>query len=184
MTTRFWTTNSAYRLVGPAILGILVFSSVPAFSQDGPQSESGMRLAQAVPVQQPESQPIWGVNCTGTLEGLDCRAEQVVQMTGSASVTVGVRPGATKPVMTIVVPSGINLTHGVTLQFGQDQAKRVALRTCDGTGCAAEYAITDAEIAALTGGQSLLVSVQPIQGKPISVQVPATGFATAYAKSK
>ena len=186
----FWTKSCDYGLAGAAALAILVFTGlVPAHSQSGPKPELGMQLAQAeqtqpVPAQAPEPQSIWGVSCDGTLEGLDCRAVQSVQVTETTRVTAAVRmpPGATKPVMMLLVPSGINLTNGVTLQFGQDPAKRVRLQTCDGTGCAAEYAITEGEIAALSKGQPIRVSIEDTKRRPVSVDVPSTGFAAAYAK--
>ena len=164
MTMRSWTVRSAYGLAGPAILGILVFSSVvPALSQGGPRSEFGIWLAQVGQTQSaqaPKPQPIWGVSCNGTLQGLDCSAVQSVQMTGRGRVAVALRitPDTKKPVLKLVVPAGIDLAAGVTLQFGQNVAKRVALQVCDGSGCLAEYAIADAEIAALAEGQPIVVS--------------------------
>jgi invasion protein IalB len=126
------------------------------------------------------------VSCHGTLQGLDCSAVQSVQMTGRGRVAVALRmpPDTKKPVLSLVVPARIDLAAGVSLQFGQNRAKRVALQVCDGSGCLAEYAIADAEIAALAEGQPILVSIQDAQRQSLSVEVPSTGFAVAYAKIK
>jgi invasion protein IalB len=86
--------------------------------------------------------------------------------------------------MLILVPAGIFLPAGVTLQFGQEGSKMVQLQSCDNSGCLAEYAVSDAELAALAKGQTLSVSVQDTNKQPVTVQVPSAGFAAAYAKIK
>ena len=102
--------------------------------------------------------------------------------TGQASVAVRLPADTKKPVMYVLVPMGIYLPAGITLQFGQADAKKVSPRSCNSSGCLAEYAPTDAEIGALSKGQSLTVSVQDVDQKPLTLQVPSTGFAAAYAK--
>jgi len=141
---------------------------------------SSASFAQTAPV------PIWGMNCAGTAAGLDCRAVQSLQMTdsGRASVAVHVPADTKKPVIYVLVPMGIYLPAGVSLQFGQGEAKKVPLRSCDSSGCLAEYAPSDPELGAMAKGQPLMVSVQDGDRKPVTVQVPSTGFAAAYAKIK
>ena len=130
--------------------------------------------------------PIWGVTCAGTSAGLDCRAVQSLPMTntGQATVAVHVASDTKKPTMFVLVPLGIYLPAGLTVQFGQDAARKVALHNCDSTGCLAEIELAEAEIAAMSKGQALTVSVQDTSKQPITVQVPNTGFAAAYAKIK
>lgn len=133
-----------------------------------------------------QSPPIWGVNCTGTPAGLDCRALQNLPMTNSGVATVAVRllPETKKPVLLVLVPLGIHLPAGATVQIGQEEAKRLPLQNCNSTGCLAEYPLADAELAALLKGEAMTISVQDRDKRPISVQVPATGFPAAYAKIK
>lgn len=104
--------------------------------------------------------------------------------TGQLSVAVRLSPETKKPIMLLLLPMGIYLPAGVTVQFGQDAAKKVPLQNCDGTGCLAEYAMTEPEIAAMLKGQGFTISVQDRDKQPVSVQVPATGFPAAYAKIK
>ena len=104
--------------------------------------------------------------------------------TGQLSVVVRVPAETKKPVMLLLVPLGIYLPAGVKVQVGQDAAKTVPLQNCDGTGCLAEYAITEPELAAMLKGQGLTISVQDRDKQPVSVQVPATGFPAAYGKIK
>jgi invasion protein IalB len=172
--------------IGVAVVGFLVFAG-------GTLAQSYDRLAQAqpapaqpAPAQPAQAQPIWGVNCAGTPNGLDCRAIQAMQMTntGVMSLAVRVPPETKKPLLILLLPMGIYLPAGVTVRFGQDAAKTVQLQSCDTTGCLAEYALTEAEIAAMLKGQGLTVSVQSQDKQPVSVQVPATGFSAAYAKIK
>ena len=142
---------------------------------------SGLSLAQT-----PQAQPFWGVSCAGTASGLDCRVIQNVPMTNSGQASVAVRlPLETKkPVMLILVPAGIYLPAGLSVNFGQEPAKQVVLKSCDSSGCLAEHPITDVEIGAMLKGQALTLSVQDANQQPIKVQVPANGFAAAYAKIK
>ena len=147
---------------------------------------SPLAFSNAASAQQGQAEPIWGVNCAGTATGLDCRAIQFARMTntGQLSLAVHMVPETKKPTLLLLLPLAINLPTGVALQFGQGQPKTVSLKNCDPAGCLAEYAITDAELAALIKGEPLTVSVQGPDNAPITVQVPATGFAAAYAKIK
>ena len=131
-------------------------------------------------------QPIWGVSCSGTSAGLDCRATQSLQMTntGQTSVAVHVSADSKKPTMLVLVPLGVYLPDGVTLQFGQGEVRKVPLHNCDSTGCLAKYNVTDVEIGAMGKGTPVTISVKDVNEQPISVQVPSTGFAAAYAKIK
>ena len=76
------------------------------------------------------SQSMWGVTCAGTVAGLDCRALQSLPMTnsGQASVAVRIPPETKKPTMLILVPLSVYLPAGVSLEFGEGEAKTVALR--------------------------------------------------------
>ena len=120
---------------------------------------------------------------------LDCRAGQSVfiKTTGQRLLSVAVRvPADTKkPVLMLQVPLGVYLPAGASLQIGKDEAKTLPFRGCDRGGCVAEYAITETEIAAMTKGSDLTISVQNQNQQPaFTVTVPVTGFAAAYAKVK
>ena len=177
---RFGIKNSVGS-VAAAVFCMLVFSG-------GTLGQTRDQLAQAqpTPAQPTQAQPIWGVTCAGTASGLDCRAIQSLLMTNTGQLSLAVRvPAETKkPVMLLLVPMGIYLPAGVKVQVGQDAAKTVPLQNCDGTGCLAEYAITEPELAAMLKGQALTISVQDRDKQPVSVQVPATGFPAAYGKIK
>ena len=127
------------------------------------------------------------VSCDDNQGKLDCRAGQSVfiKPTGQRLLSVAVRvPADTKkPVLLLQVPFGVYLPAGASLQIGKAGAKTLPFKGCDRQGCVAEYAITDAEIAAMAKGSDLTISVQNQNRQPaFTVTVPVTGFAAAYAK--
>ncbi|MGH6825778.1 invasion associated locus B family protein [Methyloceanibacter sp.] len=139
--------------------------------------------------QQPAPPPIWVVSCADNRGRLDCRAGQSVFIKNTRqrllSVAVRVPPDTKKPVMMLQVPLGVYLPAGASLQIGQDEAKTLPFKGCDQGGCVAEYAVTEAEIAAMAKGSDLKISVQNQNQQPaFTVTVPVTGFAAAYAKVK
>jgi invasion protein IalB len=100
------------------------------------------------------------------------------------SVAVRVPPDTKKPVLLLQLPFGVYLPAGVSLQFGKDAAKTLPFQSCDQGGCVAEYAITEAEIAAMLKGADLTISAQTLTKEPFTVTVPVSGFPAAYAKIK
>jgi invasion protein IalB len=83
-----------------------------------------------------------------------------------------------------MLPLGINLPSGVTLQLGKSESKVVPFQSCNVNGCLAEYAISEAEINSLSQGTNLTLSVRAVGNAPVQFNVPAAGFAAAYAKVK
>jgi invasion protein IalB len=137
---------------------------------------------------QPQAKPNWSVTCSNSDQGLDCQTFQslFVQQTGQRLLTVAVRipPDTRMPVLLLQLPLGIYLPAGATFQVGKDQAKAVPLQYCDQNGCIAEYAITDAEIAAMAKGADLTISMQNMKKELLPFTMPALGFAPAYGKIK
>jgi invasion protein IalB len=178
-----------------ALATIALLLSASALAQDTGQAQPKTPSVQqpeapplAAPAAPTPAQPTWAVNCTNSQAGLDCSTLQTmfVKETGQRLLTVAVRmpPDTKKPVMLVQLPLGIYLPAGATIQFGKDQAKMVPLRTCDQNGCVAEYAITEAEIAAMAKGANLTVSMQNLKKEAVPFTVPVLGFAAAYAKIK
>jgi invasion protein IalB len=181
--------NVAFLLAAFAIL-----NSSSTWAQDQGQVQPKNPAAQPItpPTQaqgaQQPAKPTWSVTCSNSGQGLDCQAFQslFVQQTGQRVLTVAVRVpnDAKKPVMLVQLPLGIYLPGGASIQIGKDQAKVVPLQTCDQNGCVAEYAITDAELAAMQKGADLTISMQNMKKEPVPLTVPVLGFAAAFAKIK
>jgi invasion protein IalB len=171
------------RLIGSSILVLLMTAAglAQTVEQKQPSPQAGQ--------QQARPPAIWVVSCADNNGKLDCRAGQTVFLknTGQRLLSVAVRvPADTKkPVMMIQVPLGVYLPAGASLQIGEDKAKTLPFKGCDQGGCLAEYAVTEAEIAAMTKGSELKVSVQNQNQQPaFTLTIPVTGFAAAYAKVK
>ena len=181
---RLCTRISARKLeiAGGVLLCLLAFGS------------GSLAQTQKAPAPQGQAQPsrppaIWVVNCADNNGKLDCRAAQqvFVKSTGQRLLSVAVRvPADTKkPILMVQVPLGVYLPAGASLQIGQDQTKVLPFKGCDQGGCLAEYPVTDTEIAAMSKGADLKISVQNQNQKPaFDITVPTTGFSAAYAKVK
>jgi len=142
---------------------------------------------QSQAVQAAPSQPNWSMNCANRPEGLDCRAVQSLFLENGRrllSVVVHVPPDTKKPELLVQLPLGIYLPAGASLQIGKDEAKTLPFQSCDQFGCLAKYAITDAEIGAMSKGSDLTITMQNSNQQPVTVTVPVLGFATAYEKVK
>jgi len=180
----------AVTLVGAALY-FFAYTDGVAQTEQQRQSTPGAASetpTQPAPGQAQPPQPAWAMNCGNTQLGLDCRALQsiFVRDTGQRllSVVVHVPPDTKKPVLLMQLPLGVYLPAGAGFQIGKAEGKNVPFKSCDQFGCLAEYAITDAEIAALSKGQDLIITMQNLRNEPVTVTVPALGFAAAYAKVK
>lgn len=183
--------HHARRIAWGAALCCLTLSSL-AVAQTTQQPKTALPSAEKPATQQqvPFSQPSpsqWAVGCTNTESGLDCRAGQTVvyqqgQRRIEVSAVLRMLPDTNKPNLLLLLPLGVSLPKGVTIQFGQSQAKAIAFQSCNLKGCMAEYPITNAEIASLQKGANMTLSVQTAQDAPIKFTLPAAGFAAAYAK--
>ena len=101
------------------------------------------------------------------------------------SFAVRVPPDTRKPVMLIRVRLGVYIPAGVLLQFGKDLVRAVPLQSCNRAGCYGEYAIADAEIAAMLKGKELTISAQtPKREEAFNLRLSTKGFEAAYAKIK
>jgi invasion protein IalB len=174
-------------------VGIVLLSQAALTQTLQPKTRAANEPEAAIPPQ-PEAgqaapqQPTWSMNCANRNGGLDCRAVQSLFMKSTGrrllSVVVHVPPDTKKPELLLQLPLGIYLPAGASLQIGKDEAKTVPFKSCDQFGCLAEYAITEAEIAALSNGQDLKLTMVNLQNEPITLTVPSLGFADAYAKVK
>jgi invasion protein IalB len=137
--------------------------------------------------QQPAPQRAWVLNCANQDAGLVCTAGQLVvlrqgQRTIRINAAVRVDPKSKKPTLLLQLPLGIYLPSGVTLKFGGGKAKAIAFQSCNPNGCVAEHEIAAAEINTLVQGADLKLSVRTTDKTPFEFDVPAKGFAAAYAK--
>ena len=185
------------RVAGVAALCILAFSSWAAAQTLQPKAVQPPEAQQSpIPeAQQPTSPqgqpapPQWALGCSNTQAGLDCSATQSILVAQGGrnvrvSALVRIPPDTKKPVLLLALPLGVYLPSGVTLQFGNGGPKAIPFQSCNPSGCVAEYAIAQAEIASLQNGTGLTLSVQTVDKTSFKFNLPAAGFAAAYAKIK
>jgi invasion protein IalB len=181
--------HHARRIIWGAALCLLVSSSWAVAQTQQPKT--ALPSAEKPGTQQQE-QPAppkapWVVNCINQDAGLVCSAVQfMVYQQGQrpirVSTAVRLDPKTKKPVLLLQLPLGVYLPSGVTLKFGGGEAKAIAFQSCSTNGCVAEYAITPAEISTLVKGTDLKLSVRTVDKTAFNFDVPAKGFAAAYAK--
>lgn len=187
---RFCSKISARKLTiaGGAVLCLLGFGNAALAQTAQPKGQAVNAPAEAAG-QPSQPQPNWIVTCNQTRAGLECRAGQslFIRQTRQRVLSVAVRmPADTKkPVFLMQLPLGVYLPAGATLQIGKEEAKTLPFTSCDQGGCIAEYAVSDAELAAIAKGADITISGQGSGSrKPFTLTVPALGFAAAYAKIK
>ena len=159
-SARWWMTS------GDVILCLLAFTG-GVVAQTAQPKTGQTAPKQPAPAQPAPAQPAWAVICENVQTGLDCRAVQSVRLNdrGGATLNVAVRlPQDTKkPVLLLQLPLGLHLPTGVSVQIGQSDAKVIPFQICDQNGCMAQYAVTEAEIAAMQRGGSDDFSSDPQQ---------------------
>jgi invasion protein IalB len=182
--------------------------AAPARSRDGqPQSAPAPSApAQNAPAQNapapaaapngaPQNQSLpsdggsgWRVECANDGKALDCRAIDRVSHRETqqliAGVAIRIPPDTRKPIMTILLPLGVQVTEPVTLQVDKGSTERYPVQTCTQAGCLAGAPASDAVIGALRSGQGLKVAFQSATGQTITVTMPLAGFALAFDKIK
>jgi invasion protein IalB len=126
----------------------------------------------------------WRARCGKTA----CVAERSIYRKKSAtpllSVAVRVPRDSNATTLRLRLPLNVSIPSGASIQIGSAPAKPLALQVCEEKGCLAELAIADPEIAALTKGENLTVSVWNRENAKLDFQVPTSGFARAYAQIK
>ena len=89
-----------------------------------------------------------------------------------------------KPSLVFLLPLGIYLPAGVTIKFGDGEAKVKPIESCQPNGCVVNYPISDAEVAALEKGVGVGLIVRAVDNASYQFVLPGKGFKAAYAKIK
>jgi invasion protein IalB len=89
---------------------------------------------------------------------------------------------ATETMVAIVLPLGIVVAAGGTLQAGEDtQGKQFQILTCLPEGCLARFKLDDAFMDKLKNAKTMTVGIAEAGGKPLNVKLSLEGFADALA---
>ncbi len=143
-------------------------------------------LPLAVMAQDNTSESNWATRCISTARtsGGDCSMEQrlTVQETGQLFATVAVRVPAEPrtPELVLTIPLGLYLPAGIILEVDGAAFLKIPVRNCDGNGCYALTALSDANIATMKRGGSLNVSLLNLARQAVTFNVPLIGFSGAF----
>jgi invasion protein IalB len=118
----------------------------------------------------------------------ECSMVQRAVMQGSGqvvgSVTLRFPSAGGNPIMLITVPLGLSLPGGVSYDIDGGAAQKLALETCDRSGCYASAQIVPEALAAMQKGQKLNVSFLSLNKQTVTLPMSLTGFTAAYNKTK
>ena len=128
----------------------------------------------------------WTTLCTsgGRAEQADCAMEQrlFVEETGRLFSTMIVRvPAATRAAeLSITIPLGFQLPSGMQLQIDGADLATLTIRNCDGNGCYADMALSEANLAQLATGGTLSVGLHTLSDERLGFEFPILGFDAAF----
>lgn len=135
-----------------------------------------------------ESHGDWTVGCAMQQQTQDQRPtkicslgqEQLDNRSRQRVFAIELRPSKTTAKATLILPFGLDLQRGVTLQMDDGQAGPVQpIRTCLAAGCLVEVDFDAAMVASL--GKAKTVKVSAIaDGKDTPFTIPMNGFQSAY----
>jgi invasion protein IalB len=105
-----------------------------------------------------------------------------VQETGQlfATVVVQVPAGSRTPEFVLTTPLGLFLPAGVKLAVDGSPFLTLPVRNCDGNGCCALAALSDANISMLKQGGSMNVALQNLANQAVKFDVSLIGFSAAF----
>jgi invasion protein IalB len=129
----------------------------------------------------------WLSNCNAPsrLVPLSCSIEQRVllretgQQLGRAAIqTSGPEPRT--PGLLLHLPLGLSIAAGVSLVVDADTPVKLAIQTCDASGCYAASPLQGDLLTAMQRGRELKVTFEDLQRKPINVSFTLDGFTDAF----
>lgn len=130
----------------------------------------------------------WSSNCSAPNRNtpLSCSMEQRVvlretgQQLGRAAVqTAGPEPRT--PGLLLHLPLGLSLAAGVSVVVDADTPLKLAVQTCDASGCYAASPLKGELMTAMERGRELKVSFEDLQRKPITISFTLEGFTDTFA---
>lgn len=179
----------AGKLLGATVAVAMALGAVPAGAQQAPTAPAP---AAQVPATQTlpggastlrETFDDWLVNC-GVMEGATRCAvaqQQTSQQTRQLLLAVELAAVAGDKVEgTLVLPFGLALDSGVTLQVDEQPAGgSLRFRTCVPVGCLVNLAFNGDELKSLRAGKALKIAGKADGGADVALSVSLKGFAPA-----
>jgi invasion protein IalB len=128
----------------------------------------------------------WSLRCDAVGQGLACKATQAIRLSNTnqllLSVSVTAPPGGGNPGLLVQLPHRISNQAGVTISTDDGPAETLQIQTCDTEGCYVAESMGADGVAAMRGGNRMLVVFQDLNKQKITVPVPLQGFTAVYNK--
>jgi invasion protein IalB len=154
---------------------------VAASAQEAPAGQ------EAQPAQPAQPRVNWVSNCSAPSRKvpLSCSMEQRVllrdtgQQLGRAAVQTG-GPEPRTPGLLLHLPLGLSIEAGASVVVDADTPVKLAIQTCDASGCYAASPLKGELLTAMQRGRELKVTFEDLQRKPITVSFTLEGFTDAF----
>lgn len=166
-------------------LGVLTFLSASSVAAPNPMS-GRVQVGQALPGganSLQEAHGDWRVACSQQNGQKFCTLSQqlVDKDTGQRILAIELSAGPNKSDGTLVLPFGLALDKGVTLQVDEAAASpTLRVRTCLPAGCIVPVAFDAKSIADLKTGTTLTVKATGDNAGEVAFKVSLKGFASAF----
>jgi invasion protein IalB len=165
--------------------------SQPASSPSQPASSpSKPASSDASPALGKDAQLVYSPWTKFCLKGQDAGAKQVCFTGKDARIESGqpvvaavlIEPeGDTKKILRVTLPLGMQLVHGTRVIIDQNEPLTAPYVICFTNGCMADYDANADMIGKMKKGQSLTVQAINSTAHPVSLVLPLSDFAKAYA---
>jgi invasion protein IalB len=127
----------------------------------------------------------WSLSCRSTPKVVCTVSQQQTQQDGRRVLAVELRTSDEAVSGTFVLPFGLHLDVGITLQIDDAAAlKPLRFSTCLPTGCLVPLSFDAKTVAALRAGSTLRVKAQSIDARELTFSVSLKGFAAALERLK
>jgi invasion protein IalB len=164
----------------------LLASLAPALAQQGPPAPGERNPNTPVFNQTRED---WTVHCFNVRGPAPCDMQQMAankQRQRVLSVSIAYIPQNDRYALQVVVPLGVAIGKGMTLNAGPKTLRGVRFNRCNREGCFVEVIVDAATIDALArvGAQTLIVVTPYKQTKDVNLPLSLKGFGAALALLK
>jgi invasion protein IalB len=162
-----------------SLLLVVVLALAGGDSTHARAQQAGANSPQAVT----KSFTDWLVRCPVAPQPMPCDAIQLLIEPRSKqrvlSISVAFDVGADRHVIRIVLPLGIWLPSGVTVEAGATKIEKIAVRRCEPFGCIVEGLLDPQLRAAMRKGGEAKIVVFDQANKPLDLKFSLAGFAEA-----
>ncbi len=90
------------------------------------------------------------------------------------------KPGSNVIIANLQLPHGINFLDGVFIQVDDGQKTKLAVSHADVNGSYASFVLDKNMLAILKKGDKLTVSMQPLQGETVSLEISLKNFGPIF----